>query len=217
MPIQNLNGGKTYPKRGRLGSGAYWPAGVPIAGNIFGPNTQVAMTPTPPASRPFGSPGNAGNNTQFGQNRVTSGAGFVNPNVGQNPVAQQNKTPPFTRDGSGNELSPFGANPVIQPHERNRLPHKKIFGHYRTVSGASRTLPSDTAFHRVPPKERAPVPPQPQNYTLQQTRNGGVASFSSRNNLWVDPNNSFQGGVVNPIAGGVGRGRWSTIKKGAAG
>jgi hypothetical protein len=217
MPIKNLNGGKTFPKRGRLGSGAYYPAGVPIRGNIFGPNTDQALKPTPPVGeRPFGSPSNAGNGTQFGQNRATTGVGLVHPWSGANTVIKQNFVAPFTISGTGDTQSPFGVSgtPVIQPHERNTLPHRKIFGVYHTVSGASRAMPSDTAFHRNPPKENPKPVAQPQTYTLRLAR--AIPSFVSRNNLWVDPNNSFLHGHTN-VSGDRGRGRWSTVKKGAAG
>lgn len=218
MPIKNTAGGKTFPKKGRLGSGAYWPAGTPITGNVFGPNTQQPVTNSPPAPRPFGSPTNAGNNTQFGQNRVTSGRGLPHPNSGFNPIQSSNKVPAFTVTGTGQPQSPYGVNnsPVIQPQERNRLHSRKVFGNYRSASGVNNSLPSDTAFHRVPSKQ-APMPvTSAQAYTLAIVRAGRAPSFTSKNNLWSDPNNSFLAGKTN-INGETGRGRWSTVKKGAAG
>lgn len=215
--IVNTAGGKTLPKKGRLGSGAYYPAGVPIQGNVFGPNSEQQFKPGPPAERPFGSPSNAGNGTQFGQNRATTGVGLAHPNSGFNKISQQPVVPPFTYDGRGMQLSPFEPNLVVQPHERNHLPTRKIFGHFRTASGASRTLPSDTAFNRVPPAQRPMAPRPAQNFTLNLVRAKKVGpSFMSRNNMWQDPHQSFNAGKAN-INGEVGRGRWATVKRGAAG
>jgi hypothetical protein len=217
VPIKNLNGGKTFPKRGRLGSGAYYPRGVPIAGNIFGPNSDIPKVPTAPASRPFGSPSNAGIGTRFDQNRVTLGQGQPHPNAGFNTISHQNRVPSFTIDGQGNVEVPTGPARSAQPHERNVLPHRKVLGIYRTAFGASRSMPSDTAFHPLPAKERPKPPANPPIQILKVQRSGAkVSSFISRNNLWSDPNNSFLSGLPN-INGDKGRGRWSTIKRGAAG
>ena len=218
--IQNTAGGKTYPKRGRLGSGAYWPNGVPINGNPFGPNGEQQFQNSTPAPRPFGSPGNAGNGTWTGQNRSTIGAGMAHPNSGFFTISQQPKIPAFTRDGgTGIELSPYHTNPVVQPHDRNRLYSRKVRGKaFKTVSGASRTLPSDTAFNRVPPLQHAPAPRPPQNYTLHMQRQGKTGpGFISKNQQWFDANNSFLKGVSSPGGGGTGKGRWHTVKRGAAG
>ena len=217
----NTAGGKTLPKKGRLGSGAYYPNGVPIPGNVFGPNSVVRQRPVPPADRPFGSLSNAGNGTQFGQNRAMLGVGSSHPNSGFHTISQQPKVPAATMDGgTGVFQSPFGVHgtPVIQPQDRHRLHSKKPFDrHFKTVSGASRTLPSDTAFHRVPPQHLPPAPRPPQNYTLNLVRSKAVGpSFVTMNNLWMDPNQSFTNGKIN-LSGDKGRGRWNTIKRGAAG
>jgi hypothetical protein len=206
---------KTSVKRGRLGAGSYWPKGVPIAVNVFGPNTDVQHIPTPPAPRAFGTPGNVANFTRADQGRL-GGGDLAHPNAGFNRTTLQNIVPALTKDGDGNFRNPFGKNPVIQPHEKNSLPHRKVFGVYRTVSGASRTLPSDTAFHRVPPKEKPKPQTLPQTNTLRVMQRRPIPSFVSRNHLWSDPHNSFLHGRANPITGEVGRGRWSTTKKGAA-
>ena len=224
MPIKNLNGGKTFPKKGRLGSGAYWPKGVPIAGNVFEPNSHQPVTPTPTAPRIFGTPSNAGNNTQFGQNRVTTGRDATHPNAGMWRTAEQNRVPPMQMDGyNGHFQTPFISqqpagtvqNTVIQPHERNRLPYKKIFGPHHTVSGASRVMQSDTAFHPVPPVQAPRNAIHVQTQVLRVPRSQ-QRSFISRNNLWVDPNNSLIGGRPN-VHGETGAGRWQTVKRGAAG
>lgn len=216
--LDTNHGSKVSVKRGRLGSGSYWPAGTPISGNVWGPNTHIPMTNAIPADRPFGSPGNAGNGTWTGQSRVTTGLDLPHPNAGFQRTSLQNKVPAITRDGDGTYRTPHGPNPVIQPHEKNSLMHRKVLGIYRTVSGASRTLPSDTAFHRVPPKEKPKPIPTPQTNTLKiMNSKAAPPSFVSRNTLWYDPNNSYLGGKPQAISGEHGRGRWSTIKRGAAG
>jgi hypothetical protein len=231
LPIQILNGdvgAKVNPKKGRLGTGAFWPAGVPIRGNVFAPNTDQNATNPPATSRPFGSLSNAGNGTQFGQSRVTTGAGLPHPNAGFRGISQQPHVPPFTMDGGTGFLQtpwlnkqPPGTvqNLLIQPHERNRLHSRKVFeGHFRTASGASRTLPSDTAFNRIPPKQ-APVPgPGAGANPVKLAKQNKVGpSFASKSNLWQDPNHSFYAGQKNAITGETGVGRWETVKRGAAG
>jgi hypothetical protein len=224
MPIfrnneRSFSSGKGSPKvgvkPGRNGAGSYHPKGSPIAINPFGPNSEQLQVPTPVAPRIFGTPGNAGNNTQFGQNRVTSGESAVHPNAGFNVISRQNKVPTWTLNGfSGEPESHFGKVPVVQPHERNTLPYRKVFGAHRTASGASRVMPSDTPFHPVPPVQRPKPSVHPQTFVLRVPRKE-QASFVSRNNLWVDPNNSFLHGNSTPAGRGVGR--WQTVKRGAAG
>jgi hypothetical protein len=217
VPIKNTTGGKTFPKRGRLGSGAFFPDGVPIRGNVFGPNADQVVTPTPPADRVFGTPSNAGNGTQFGQSRVDTGVGLDHPNAGFLSLAKQNRVPAMTQASAATtQESPFGHVPVVQPSERNRLHQKKVTPVYKTQSGATRTHLSDSAFHRNPPKQKPFAPVKPQTNTTRVMQRVPVASFRSQNNLWADPNNSFLQGKAN-IDGAVGRGRWSTVKRGAAG
>jgi hypothetical protein len=144
VPIKNTTGGKTFPKRGRLGSGAFFPDGVPIRGNVFGPNADQVVTPTPPADRVFGTPSNAGNGTQFGQSRVDTGVGLDHPNAGFLSLAKQNRVPAMTQASAATtQESPFGHVPVVQPSERNRLHQKKVTPVYKTQSGATRTHLSD--------------------------------------------------------------------------
>lgn len=217
MPIKNLNAGKTFPKKGRLGSGAYWPKGVPIPGNIFGPNAYVQTTPAPPTPRHFGAPSNAGNNTQFGQSRVTTGQEMVHPNAGSYSRTVAAKIPAMMINGATQTFeNPRSANPVIQPHERNTLHSRKVFGAHRMAMGAGRVMPVDTAFKRVPPAQLPQPPATPQNNTTAIVRAQHPPSFMTRNNLWFDPNNSFLQGKTN-VHGDVGRARWNTIKRGAAG
>jgi hypothetical protein len=151
------------------------------------------------------------------QNRVTTGATLEHPNAGFNNVSQQNFAPAFTISGQGRTESPFGvaSSPVIQPHERHGF-KRTIRPPYRMASGASRTMPADTAFKRVPPKQIARPAPKAQQFVLPAVRARRLASFSSRNNVWQDPNQSFLQGKPN-LNGDVGRGRWATVKRGAAG
>jgi hypothetical protein len=225
MPIKNTRGGRTYPKPGRLGTGAYHRGGSPIAVNPFGPNVDQPVSVQPPAPAVFGQPSNAGNGTQFGQNRVTTGAGLPHPNTGFNKISQQASIPPVTASGAdaSSPQSPFISraprgtvqNTTVQPHERNFLTTRKILGNFRTVSGASRIMPADTAFKRVPPLTR-PVHKAPIQQNVLRIPPKTRPSFVSRNHLWTDPNQSFLQGKTN-INGEVGAGRWQTIKRGAAG
>lgn len=230
--IQNLNGGKTFPKRGRLGSGSYFPnpdqgASEQIRGNIFGPNqSALARTTSIGAARLFGTRSNAGNGTMPIDSRLSLGVGAVHPNAGFHPVSNQNRAPAMQIDGYSKEFqSPFMSNThpelrpatVVQPQTRNQLMHKKAIRTHHTVSGASRFMPVDTAFRRThPPEKPRPMNP-PQLNALHIQRTTKPPSFTSRQQLWYDPNNSFQKGIINPIAGGVGKGRWHVIKRGAAG
>src|SRR5215472_4099511 len=237
--IQNLNGGRTFPKRGRLGSGSYFPnpdqgSSDQIRGNPFGPNTSALARETSiGATRLFGTRSNAGNGTMPIDSRLTLGADSVHPNAGFHRMALQNVVQPMTIDGASklfqtpfiNNKSPeFIQSTVLQPHSRNRLLNNKAIRAHHTASGASRFMPVDTAFARVhPPQKPRPANPPQTNVLRTQFENDGlprpghVSSFVSRQQLWYDPNNSFQKGIVNPIAGGVGKGRWHTVKRGAAG
>jgi hypothetical protein len=231
--IRNNSGGKTLPKAGRLGSGSYYPNGSPIKVNPFGPNNESSkLTPVQPptggSDRVFGSPSNAGNNTQFGQNRVTSGQTATHPNSHFRDISKQPSVLPFTADGFTQkpqtpfmQATPKGTiqNYTIQPHERNSLLRNKVWQpKFHAAMGTQRNLPTDTAFVRVPPVENPPARRPVQQYTLNLTRQKQTGpSFTSRNNLWYDPNNSFQSGASQTANGTVGKSRWSTVKRGAAG
>jgi hypothetical protein len=222
MPIKNLNGGKTFPKRGRLGSGAYFPGNVNaprIRGTVFGPNIAPLAqdTTVPRGDVPFGTRSNAGNGTSPFDSRLTVGDTAVHPNIGFRTISVQNKIEAQSPNSRGLVESPFGVNPVVQPHERHRLMHNKQTRTHKTAFGASHVLPSDTAFKRIHPTEKPRPPIRAQQNVVRVQQRTPVPSFSSRQNLWYDPNNSFQKGQVNSIAGGVGAGRWHTIKRGAAG
>jgi len=220
--IQILNGGRNFPKRGRLGTGAFFPGDQSnsdqIRGNVFGPNqAALALQRGIGAPRQFGTRSNAGNGTMPTDSRLTLGATETHPNAGFHRVSLQNFVPAISSNTGGRVESPFGPQPVIQPQTRNRLHFKKAIRTHHTTSGASRFMPVDTAFRRDPPPQKPRPPINPQNYTLQIMRTDPIPSFTSSQNLWYDPNNSFQKGQVNSIAGGVGKGRWHVVKRGAAG
>src|SRR5215472_7083801 len=130
--IQNLNGGKTFPKSGRLATGAYFRGtdqgnSDQIRGNPFGPNTApLATRKTTTGPRAFGSRSNAGNGTSPFDSRLTLGADSSHPNTGFHNVAKQNTVMAISTNTGGRVESPFRPNPVVQPHERNRLIHKKV-------------------------------------------------------------------------------------------
>jgi hypothetical protein len=149
---------------------------------------------------------------------VLSGAGLPHPNQHFRNVAKQNfVSPPFFRNGRGEMVSHFGDSAtVIQPHTRNTLAKKTVSRTYKTQFGASEAMPSDTAFHRNPPTETQKPIPLPATYVLRVPRSM-VASFVSKNNQWMDANNSFTGGLPSVGTGDTGRGRWQTVKRGAAG
>ena len=239
MPIQILNGVRSssgahppqrgsssvFPKRGRLATGSYFPGdqsrSEQIRGNCFGPNTAPLATRQAIApERAFGTRSNAGNGSTPFDSRVTLGATETHPNAGFHVMALNSYVPPIASNTGGKVERLIGVvNPVVQPHERNVLLHNKARKTHHAAFGASHVLPSDTAFRRIHPKEKPRAPVRPQTYTLKVMRNPStrVPSFTSRNNLWVDPNNSFLQGVHNPIAGGTGAGRWQTVKRGAGG
>lgn len=240
--IQNLNGGKTFPKAGRLATGAYFRGtdqgnSDQIRGNAFGPNAEaLAQRRTTTGPRNFGSRSNAGNGTSPFDSRLTLGQDSTHPNSGFHMISKQNYVMPISSNTGGRVESPFGVNPVVQPHERNMLHAKKArTTHHASSGGGNSVLPTDTAFQRRPPQQipRNPRVPQQQVLRVQFEANGlpkssgpafshessgtFVPSFTSRNQLWTDPNQSFLKGQHNPIANATGAGRWQVVKRGAAG
>lgn len=239
-------GGKTTPKAGRNGTGSYYPGGTPLlhhVGNVF-----PGMNPAPQDfhETKFGDPSRAGVATVVGQNRVTSRG--VHPNKSQyNTIT--NVLAPAMAVSSSNEqnnlqpVTPFGRGPALaMPHERNTNSAsgtKKKPVPYRTVFGASKSMPTDSAFQHEPNANyRHSVRQRPNSAvealkksaperTFARSSNplpvgGGVnrkqqhrtppASFVSHGNNWNDPNNSFVGGHT--TTAGAGLGRWHTVKKG---
>jgi hypothetical protein len=162
-------GGKTIPKKGRLGTGSYWPKGTPIflgEGNVFPQDENVPVpfvpgvpgtvsTPQRPAYK-FGTPSRAGIATVAGRNLTQT--------TGENPITspgnmsstsviplQQPRVVSSPRDGS-QPIAP-GVKPLQMPSERSNNSaesfHKKP-STYRMSSGAGRSMPVDTAFAHNP-------------------------------------------------------------------
>jgi hypothetical protein len=240
-------GGKTKPKRGRLGTGSYYPQGTPLFshhGNVF-PGIQVITSDTDSPQIPFGDPQRASISTQQGRLHSAS----LNPNRGQYNLSTLPLAPPETvSSGVDNtNLTPTltlkAFQPLQMPHERNGNSasgtHKKGLP-YKTTFGASKTMPTDSAFkhnpsamykHLAKPKpgsaieavktfatERTvarPNNPLPVSGGLSSGSNRvPPASFVSRGNQFTDPNNSFVAGAQSVATARVGVGRWSMVKKG---
>jgi hypothetical protein len=211
-------------------------------GNVF-PGIQVTRSDDVDHSIdfPFGAQSRAAIATQHGQNRVQTKP--LHPNLGQ----YNNATIPLCPAmivGSSNDntnLQPVAPSRVVlvMPHERNTNSapgvHKKP-ATYRTAFGASRSMPSDTAFQRDKKgtyKRQAKPKPKPAHEAVKvnaPTRTFAKAkaptlpqighrtpppSFVSRGNHWYDPHNSFVAGHT--TIAGHGTGRWNTVKKGVVG
>lgn len=238
-------GGKTMPKRGRLGTGSYWPAGTPIfsvRGNTFSGMEPLTSTPDETTTS-FGEVSRAAISTQ--QGRLNSVA--IHPNKGFYNTATIPKTPAMVPSTivETNNLQPVSPKSAAlqMPQERNTNSaggtHKKGKT-YKTTFGASKTMPTDSAFLRnQTAMYKHSAKPKPGNAheavkTFATSRtvarvekplplSGGLVSgqqrtpppsFVSRNQLWQDPNNSFLAGT--PSAGTLqtGTGRWSMVKMG---
>jgi hypothetical protein len=149
-------GGKTLPKKGRLGTGSYWPRGTPIAvhpGNSFGKIVDADKVDFPQLT--FGQPSRAGISTQNAQSRVQTPA--LHPNKATYDLMTQQKMPGMVQSSiiDNNNLQPVPIKDAVllMPHERNTNTasgeHKKPKA-YRTVFGASSSMAVDTAFERKP-------------------------------------------------------------------
>jgi hypothetical protein len=237
-------GGKTTPKRGRLGTGSYWPQGTPVAshrGNVF-PGVQVVRPDFPELA--FGDTSRASIGTIAGRNQTRSAAFHPNQahyNLSTLPLAPATVVSSAVDSNNLQPLPPSTA-PLQMPHERNTNSasgtRKKPLT-FRTVFGASKAMPTDSAFqaqpaamyrHTAKPKPGyavEAVKKQDSNRTIARPYNplpvsGGVriprrtppASFVSHGNNWMDPNNSFIVGAHNSTSGALGAGRWHVVKKG---
>jgi hypothetical protein len=235
-------GGKTLPKKGRLGTGSYYPQGTPLylhKGNTF-PGIQIPADVAPQIS--FGDTTRAAIATQAGQNRVRSKA--LHPNQPQYNTITQPLAPAMISSSANekNNLHPVPPSRAVltMPHERNTNSAagvRKKPRTYRTVFGTSSSLAVDTAFVRnpdaqyirsgvskpgpateavkksVPDRTFARVPnPLPVHDAQVIPRRTPPASFVSRGNNWYDPNNSFINGHTSTA--GAGKGRWHVVKKG---
>jgi hypothetical protein len=103
--------------------------------------------------------------------------------------------------------------PVIGANAHRNLTKKAL---YRMTSGAGVSMPSDTAFQRMPEKVEMKKPARPVREAVKVPRSE-QPSFNSRSNLWYDPNNSFSNGRKSTGSGMVGKGRWETTKQSSIG
>lgn len=148
-------GGKTVPKRGRMGTGSYYPQGTPLYvhhGNVF-PGIHVERPDF--IQLTFGNPSRAGIANVVGQDRTQSQP--VHPNLAHYNLSTQPHAPAMVVGSSNDEsnLQPVSPRRVTlsMPHERNTNSAsgtKKKPNPYRTAFGASATMASDSAFHRDP-------------------------------------------------------------------
>jgi hypothetical protein len=229
MPIKILNKeghnsqGKLLPKAGAFPTGSYvHHGGKRNAGetSTFGIQAPAALM----SSIPFGTIGRASIGTIAGRNLTATMA--PNPNAGQFNLSSQPLHPILVSgpEQTGNPI-PQKDDPIYMPWERpvigvHNTRNLTKRAPVRTVFGASRTMPSDTAFHR---KEKAVKKAGvPEDRTKDSTKFGpwGIPkqkSFGTRSNMWYDANNSYSGGHPQTANAEQGRGRWHVTKRGAAG
>lgn len=238
-------GGKTTPKAGRNGTGSYHPAGTPLfltKGNVF-----PGINPVQPDfhQTTFGDMSRASVATVVGQNRVNSTG--THPNKAQYNTITLPLAPAETVSGIEDRnnlqpIPPFGHNALVMPHERNTNSAsgtKKKPVPFRTAFGASKSMPTDSAFQHDPNANYGHQIRQRPNSAVEAVKkvattrtfvhvdnplpvNGGVnpkqqhrtppASFVTKGNLWSDPNNSFIAGQT--TVAGNGAGRWEVVKTG---
>lgn len=233
---------RNLPKAGKNGTSSLFSHNLDHAetnqpvkrGNAFGNNDYRKRSSVQVPEKQFGQRSNVAIATGGATApRYTSTDG-PHPNAHFFDVARQPKRAP-TQPGSPTRVNvsqPAGvfkqqANPAttVMPFQRNgiganqgkNLSKRAVIR--ASAGGANKTLPSDTAFKRMPVK-RAPsvtqvtgVPQAPD--TSSHFR--GKVSFVTRNNVWYDPNNSFTAGTASASSGRTGTGRWNIIKRGAAG
>ena len=240
-------GGKTVPKKGRLGTGSYYPEGTPLykrKGNVF-PGINVAQPQFHQLT--FGNPSRAGIATVVGQDRTNFPA--IHPNKAHYNTITLPLAPAMVV-ASSNEASnlqpvpPRNSN-LSMPNERNTnsaTGTKKKPLVYRTAFGASKTMPTDSAFqhnpnamytHSVrqrPNNAKEAVKKSATDRTFAHMPNppavrGGMdnsgqqhrdppPSFTSHGNIWYDPHNSFIAGQPTTTAPNGAVGRWSIVKTG---
>jgi hypothetical protein len=236
-------GGKTLPKKGRLGTGSYYPTlGTPLfqhSGNAFaGINVErpefIQLT--------FGNPSRAGVATVVGQDRSQTEP--IHPNKAHYNINTQPHAPAMVV-GSSNDRSNFQpVSPKMvtlsMPHERNTNSAsgtKKKPNPYRTAFGASATMASDTAFHhdrnanykhtvRKPPKSavegvKQRVDPSQRTFGVDNVDHSpGSASPPTKQRRTPPPSfrsrgNQWYDANNSFIAGQDGGvGRWTMVKRG---
>jgi hypothetical protein len=234
-------GGKTHPKRGRNGTGSYYPQGTPLyqhAGNVF-PGINVARPDF--IQLTFGNPSRAGVASVVGQDRTQSQP--IHPNMAHYNLSTLPLAPAMGV-GSSNDytnLQPVSmkTEPLSMPHERNTNSAsgtKKKPNPYRTAFGASTTMASDTAFHRDPGANyRHSTRPSPKSAiegtkrTSPVGRTFGVDNYDhspssvnspTKKRLTLTPSFVSHGNIwydannsyIAGQDGGVGR--WSMVKRG---
>jgi hypothetical protein len=207
-------GGKTIPKRGRLGTGSYWPKGTPIAlapGNAF-PQDENVPIPFIPGSMPgitstpqfpvlnFGQPSRAGIGTVAGRNLtqttgtnpITSPGNMSSTSVIPLTAARVVSSP---RDGS-QPIAP-AVKPLQMPSERSNNSansFRKKLSTYRMVSGAGRSMPVDTAFKHNPTATAQQVPDVAPGYAVEAVKKSAV----NRTFGVVATNGAIRGGIKGP-------------------
>lgn len=181
------------PKAGRLATGAYEKYS-PITGKVFRPNNQAQVSTLPTG------PG--------GISTKPSTAILASPLVNHFNTGTIRKVPAAVSFNNMFLFSPANK-PRVQPQMRSILPNKKETPIVKRVAGPSPT--SNTPFHPKPEQMRK----APRFRSEISTERLSIPSFSSVNNLWGDPNNSFYLNQQQIGSDRVGRGRWGTIKQGA--
>jgi hypothetical protein len=235
-------GGKTVPKKGRLGTGSYYPdLGTPLyqhSGNVF-PGINVEQFDSHQLT--FGDPSRAGIATVVGQNRVQSEP--LHPNKQHYNLATEPLAPAMIVSSSNDENNLQPVSPKVatlsMPHERNTNAAsgtKKKPNPYRTAFGASATMASDSAFHKDPGANYKHSVRQKPNSAVEglkvksrEVRTFGVDTVSQapgsanapiRNRIthppsFVSHGNNWYDANNSFIAGQDGGvGRWSMVKRG---
>lgn len=236
-------GGKTLPKRGRLGTGSYYPGGTPILlrkGNAFA-GIDVVKTDFPEI--PFGSPSRAGIATVVGQNRVQTQS--LHPNKSQYDWNTQPLCPAMVVSSSNepNNLQPVAPSraQLVMPHERNTNSAsgtKKKPNVFRTAFGASKSMPIDSAFQKNPSANYKHTKRQKPHSAVEAVKrnvpersfarvhkplpvSGGLKSRPNRTPppSFLSVNNNWSDSNNSFLGGrttiaGQGTGRWQTVKRG---
>lgn len=182
-------GGKTTPKKGRLGTGSYHPNGTPLyltKGNVF-PGIQVERPNFPQIT--FGDTSRAGIATQSGQPRTQTEPMLPIKefyNTATIPLA-----PAMTVSSSidMNNLqpdTPFSNNFLSMPHERNTNSAsgtKKKPVPFRTVFGAAKSMPNDTPFvHDPNANYNHQIRQRPNSAVEAQKKSASVRTFAHEDN-----------------------------------
>lgn len=190
------------PKAGRLATGSYGPS--PIIGNVFKRVTSAdsglpviggVSMPNDRTTTVYRHPNARLRNTATQVNYVAKTNG-----VATLPGQVENSLQP---DGKTFQVREIG------PHEHGKFWRTTQTPVIKTQFGASGRKSSDTAFH---PKAKIIIDHnQPVSQIAGERVN--VPSFTTNNNLWADPNNSFLNRRTNTNGQGQGTGRWNTTKR----